>query len=171
MPIWVNILLTIVIILINIVLCSIFYFLASNNYPQNDLAFPVSGYYNFLYKNEKSIYAICLGFLIILICTFKKDASLNAIFNNRVCSLFNRIGYGYLAAIELVTYLLYCLGELEVELNALNIFYTTWGLIFVLTVIGVLIVIVFEIPMRIICKQLLKMKFADEEIDKIENIL
>ena len=170
-------LLTFVISLVIIILCSIFLIFVNINNDEIEkevykyLKFDVKWYHNFFYKNEKSIFAVCIGFLIILICTFKKDASLNAIFNNRVCSLFNRIGYGYLAAIELVTYLLYCLGELEVELNALNIFYTTWGLIFVLTVIGVLIVIVFEIPMRIICKQLLKMKFADEEIDKIENIL
>ena len=165
-----NIFLTFIISLMIIALFLTFWIFV-NIESNNMMVFDIEWYHNFFYKNEKSIFAICVGFFIILIYTFKKDVSSNVFFNNRVFTMFNRIGYGYYAVIELVIYLLYCLGEFEVQLNALNYFYINCGLIFVLSIIGVQVVIVFEIPCRIICKELLKLKSVDEEEeDNIDSI-
>ena len=169
-PIWFNVLLTILLLLIYILLFSSFWILVVSHSQANyfsRLTFNINKTYNYLYLYEKSIFAVCSGFLIIISYSFKKDFSLNTIFNNRIFSLLNRVGYGYYAIIELIIYLLYCYGELEVQLNSLNIFYITCGVIFVLTGISIYNIILFEVPWRIICKKSLKLKSADIEINNI----
>ena len=166
-----NIILIVIFSLISISLFSTFwiltYFYVGKNHELTFDLNSLNSYLTFSFRNEKNIFAICSVFLIILICCFKKDDSLNIVFSNRVVSLFNRIGYSYYASLEFFIYLFYCLGNLDVQLNAFNIFYITCGFIFLLTFINVFNVVIFEIPWRAICKKSFKLEPVEKEIDNI----
>ena len=101
---------------------------------------------NSLYLNEKTCFAIVFGLMVTILYTFKNEAIIKAICNNIIVILFNRIGYGYYALIEIMINYIYCFIQLEVQLNATNILFLLYGIIFYIMFINLFLVTIIEIP-------------------------
>ena len=122
---------------------------------------------NSLYLNEKTCFAIVFGLMVTILYTFKNEAIIKAICNNIIVILFNRIGYGYYALIEIMINYIYCFIQLEVQLNAANILFLLYGIIFYIMFLNLFLVTIIEIPAKILIKQLFGLKTKDKRILKI----
>ena len=113
---------------------------------------------NFLYLNEKKIFIIFFGLMLIILYTFKNESFIKGISYSMINILFNRIGYGYFALIEDSINYFNCLIELEILLNSLNIFFMTIGMIFQNIILNILFVLVIEIPAKFLTKNILQIE-------------
>ena len=119
---------------------------------------------NFLYLNEKSCFALFFGIMLTIVYTFKNESIIKFFCNNIIVVLFNRIGYGYYALIEILINHIYCFIELEVQLNEANLLFLLYGIIFYIMVFNVFLVTIFEIPSKVLIKQIFELKSKEERI-------
>ena len=117
---------------------------------------------HFIYLNEKNVFALFFGLFLMVLYTFKNEAIIKGICNNIAVIVFNRIAYGYYALIEIMINYMLCFIELEVQLNATNLIFLTFGLIFYIMVLSAIILICFEIPVKFLIKKMLKLE-SDEK--------
>ena len=105
--------------------------------------------------------------MLIFLYTFRNEAIIKGLSNNIVVILFNRIGYGYYALIEIMINYIYCLIQLEVQLNTANILFLLYGIIFYIMLINFIVVALFEIPAKILIKKLFEINTKDKRITSI----
>ena len=122
---------------------------------------------HFIYLNEKNVFALFFGLFLMVLYTFKNEAIIKGFCNNIAVIVFNRIAYGYYALIEIMINYMLCFIELEVQLNATNLIFLTFGLIFYLMALSAIILICFEIPIKILIKKMLKLK-SDEKVKLLD---
>ena len=113
---------------------------------------------NFLYLNEKTIFALMFGLMLITLYIFKNESILKGFCNNIVIIFFHRIGYGYFALIEFMMHIIYCYIELEIQLNYTNVIFISVGIIFYIGFLNFFLMLFYEIPAKYLCKQLLQLK-------------
>ena len=111
---------------------------------------------HYLHINEKTIFSLVFGLMIMVLYTFKNESFIKGFTQNIVFVLFNRIGYAYYALIEIMINYMYCFIELEVQLNSTNILFVTLGVIFYLLLLNVVLIALLEIPVKILTKKMLK---------------
>jgi hypothetical protein len=109
---------------------------------------------NIWHVYEKNIFAIAFGLMLIVFYTFNSSV-FKGFCNNTFFIVFNRISVGYYSFIEILINSIYCIIELEVQLNSTNILFITCGIIFYLIVSSIFLVILYEIPVKIIIKKIL----------------
>jgi hypothetical protein len=122
---------------------------------------------NFIYLNEKSLFAIMFGLMLITLYTFKNESVLKGFCNNIFIVVLNRIGYGYYSLIEIIINQLYSFAELEIQLNPVNVIFILYGIIFFLVLNNLFLVIFYEIPAKILKKQILQLKSEQNRKSKI----
>ena len=122
---------------------------------------------NFIYLNEKSVFAIMFGLMLITLYTFKNESVLKGFCNNIFIVVLNRIGYGYYSLIETFINHLYSFAELEIQLNPVNILFILYGIIFFLVLNNLFLVVLYEIPAKILTKQILQLKSEQNNKNKI----
>ena len=122
---------------------------------------------NFIYLNEKSLFAIMFGLMLITLYTFKNESVLKGFCNNIFIVVLNRIGYGYYSLIEIIINQLYSFAELEIQLNPVNVIFILYGIIFFLVLNNLFLVIFYEIPAKILTKQILQLKSEQNSKSKI----
>ena len=154
--------------LIQIILSVSFYIYAQNGlkniieYIQSEdksnLYYKYNWFDNLIYLNEKKIFIIFFGLMLIILYTFKNESFIKGICYNMIIILFNRIGYGYYALLETTINNFYCFLQLEILLNTLNIFFITLGMIFQNFIYNIVIILLFEIPTKFITKNILQIK-------------
>jgi peptidoglycan/LPS O-acetylase OafA/YrhL len=122
---------------------------------------------HFIYLNEKNAFGLAFGLFLMVLYTFKNEAIIKGICNNIAVIVFNRISYGYYALIEIMINYMLCFIELQVQLNATNIIFLTFGLIFYIMALNIVLIVCFEIPVKILIKKMLKLK-SDEKVKLLD---
>ena len=162
MKFWVKILIIVLTIVFQIALSFSFFLYSTSDFSSYIKTKKMNLFDHFLHLNEKNIFSLIFGIMITILYTFKNEPFIKGITNNIIIILFNRVGYGYYALIEIMINYMYCYIELEIQLNSINILFVTLGIIFYILILNILFIILFEIPAKILMKKLLK-KEADEK--------
>ena len=116
---------------------------------------------NSLYLNEKTIFAFVFGLMIIIFYIFKNESVFKGFCNNAFTILLNRIGFGYYSLLEIIINYIYCFAELEVQLNYVNFIFITTGIIFYILIFNIILYVLYEIPVKILIKNMLHIKVEE----------
>ena len=162
----VNLLICIITIIFQVLLSFSFFFYTERSLVQK-IEKELDEIDNFIYLNEKSVFAIMFGLMLITLYTFKNESVLKGFCNNIFIVVLNRIGYGYYSLIETFINHLYSFAELEIQLNPVNILFILYGIIFFLVLNNLFLVVLYEIPAKILTKQILQLKSEQNNKDKI----
>jgi len=162
-----NLLIYALTIFIQVILSLSFFFYTKHSLVENLDKIKLDHIDNFIYLNEKSVFAIMFGLMLIALYTFKNESVLKGFCNNIFIVVLNRIGYGYYSLIETIINQLYSFAELEIQLNPTNIIYILYGIIFFLILNNVVLVLLYEIPAKILTKQILQLKCEQNNKNKI----
>ena len=154
----INLLIYALTIIIQVILSLSFFFYTKRSLVENLDKKQLDYIDNFIYLNEKSVFAIMFGLMLITLYTFKNESVLKGFCNNIFIVVLNRIGYGYYSLIENIINQLYSFSELEIQLNPTNIINILYGIIFILIFDNVILVLLYEIPAKILTKQILQLK-------------
>ena len=146
-----------------IIACS-FYFYSGKDFNFDLKKKKMNAFDRFLLLNEKSIFALLFGLLITIFYTFKNELIIKGFCNNIIVVLFNRVGYGYYAFIEIMVNYMYCFIELEIQLNSTFILFMTFGIIFYILVLNIILVAFFEVPAKFLTKKMLQYKTDEKKI-------
>ena len=163
----INLLIYALTIIIQVILSISFFFYTKRSLVENLDEKKLDNIDNFIYLNEKSVFAIMFGLMLITLYTFKNESVLKGFCNNIFIVVLNRIGYGYYSIIETIINQLYSFAELEIQLNPTNIIYILYGIIFFLILDNVILVLLYEIPAKILTKQILQLKCEQNNKNKI----
>jgi hypothetical protein len=162
----VNLLICVLTIIIQVILSFSFFFYTEHSLVDN-IDKKLHSIDNFIYLNEKSVFAIMFGLMLITLYTFKNESVLKGFCNNIFIVVLNRIGYGYYSLIETLINHLYSFGELEIQLNPVNVIFILYGIIFFLVLNNILLVLLYEIPAKILTRQILQIKSEQNNKNKI----
>ena len=146
-----------------IISCS-FFFYSKRDFKFDLKNMEMNSFDRFLLLNEKSILALLLGLAITILYTFKNESIIKGFCNNIIVVLFNRVGYGYYAFIEIMVNYMFCYIELEIQLNSTNILFMTFGIIFYILVLNIILVACFEVPAKFLTKKMLQYKTDEKKI-------
>ena len=167
---WVKLLIILITIIVQLLLSLIFLFYSKsdlNSMLEKENIMKMNHFDDFIYLNEKSVFALVFGLFLIVLYTFKNEAIVKGFCNNIAIIVFNRIAYGYYALIEIMINYMYCFIELEFQLNTTNIIFLTFGIIFYIMTLNIILIVCFEIPVKILTKKLLKLK-SDEKVKLLD---
>ena len=161
-----NLLICALTIIIQFILSFSFFFYTKYSLAQN-IKKQLNAIDNFIYLNEKSIFAIMFGLMLIILYTFKNESILKGFCNNIFIVVLNRIGYGYYSLIETLINQLYSFSEIQIQLDPTNVIFFLYGIIFFLVLDNLFLVLLYEIPAKILTKQILQLKSEQNDKNKI----
>ena len=140
---------------IQILLClsfSIYLFFYDN--PDKKLDFTFNYYFTFLYIYEKKFFIMAFFVNLIMVLVSYKENILKDIFNSGWFLLISRIGFVFLSTSDSITYLFYAIYDIQVNMNFNNLFLISIGLFCINFILALFLVILFEIPFRVIYKKI-----------------
>lgn len=109
---------------------------------------------NFVDINEKKIVIFSFCLMILLILVFPKDTLFKSIYEINWFGSVSRVGFAYFCSMDTTIYIFYCLYHLELKLGYVNVLCVTIGLIIFIGLINILVVILIELPVRMIIKRI-----------------
>ena len=92
--------------------------------------------------------------MILLILVFPKDTLFKSIYEINWFGSVSRVGFAYFCSMDTTIYIFYCLYHLELKLGYVNVLCVTIGLIIFIGLINILVVILIELPVRMIIKRI-----------------
>ena len=98
-PNWVNILIIVLTVGIQLLLCISFIIYTNANLNYDELK-NLNGFDHYLYLNERTFFGFTFAIFITLLYTYKNESKLKEFGKNIFVIIFNRIGYGFYAIIE-----------------------------------------------------------------------
>ena len=122
--------------------------------PQNLI--DLNDFDDFLYLNEKKIFAIALGVLIIYLYNYKTESKLKNFGNNIIILTVNRLGYAFYASIESLINHFIITFQFVYSLSAPNIIFPTFGFISFILFLNLLVYPHNEFVIKILTKKILK---------------
>ena len=154
-PIWVHALIIIITIGIQVFLCIYFQLYSPPILESNNLEY-LNDFVDFLYLNEKKIFALCFGILIGYLYIFKSESKLKTFGNNKIIITVNRLGYGFYASIESFINHIIISCRYIYSISAPNIIFSTFGFIILIIFINMIAYSLNDFPIRILCKKFLR---------------
>ena len=154
---WVHILIIIITVGIQILLSFSFVIYIENAMNHNDLQ-NLGKFDEFLYLNEKTIFALALITLITHLYSYKNESKIKEFGNNILIIVFNRLGYGFYALLEILISIMYLSFELTYSIRAQNLLFAVYGIIFILVITNLFLFITNELPIKMLLKDFLRLK-------------
>ena len=154
---WVHILIIIITFGIQLLLSFSFLFYSRNNINIENLQI-LNGFDDFIYLNEKKIFALAFGLFVTHLYIYKYESKLKEFGNDIVVISTNRIGYEFYALIETIVTTMYSSFGLNYNITAQNLLFVSYGIIFFLYFNSLVIFIAFQLPVKIIIKKILKLQ-------------
>ena len=111
---------------------------------------------------EKNVFAIFFSLLIIFLLVIDDDAPVSKLINSNFFVLFERINLEYFCCIEFIIYVNFSVFHYNLTLTHQNLFYTTIGFAIFANLITMVIIIVFELPLRKFTKDFIKNYLTNE---------
>lgn len=158
--------LTVIIILIiiqSLLSCS-FYFLCHtlDTLASDGLNFTHSSLLALYDKYEKILFIISYTMMILFITIYPNDTLFKQVYSCNIFSIFSRVGFSYFCSMDTMIYMFYSLCKIELHLSYLNLLIMTIGLVFILSFVNGIIVMLIELPIKIIIK-LIKRRTIDTQ--------
>ena len=108
--------------------------------------------------NEKTIFALALITLITHLYSYKNESKIKEFGNNILIIVFNRLGYGFYALLEILISIMYLSFELTYSIRAQNLLFAVYGIIFILVITNLFLFITNELPIKMLLKDFLRLK-------------
>lgn len=122
---------------------------------KNDkINFKINFWVNLYVIYEKKIFLIVFMIMLLSIITYPKDTLFKYFYSSNIFSALSRVGFCYLCSMDSLVYLFYCFYHVELHFNYQNLFYVTFGLIILLGLMNIGVLILIEIPIRMIIKMI-----------------
>ena len=122
---------------------------------------------------EKKIFLIFFLIMILLIVTYPKDTLFKYCYSSTFFSAFSRVGFSYLCSLDSLVYLFYCFYHVDLHFNYQNLFYVTFGLVVLIGLFNIGIVILLELPIRMMFKMIKRkcesVDTSKEEMEEYDN--
>ena len=151
--------------LLGIFLMSITFYLIQKYFPDNNeklsinrkikkLKYPeISGTiikYIFLY--EKNACGIFFFILLLMFIVYPQNSNLVKFSQLKFFILFDRINFSFYCTYSFLVYAAFCIFYVEFKINFINVFLNSLGIFILSIVINVIIVCIFELPIRMYIK-------------------
>jgi hypothetical protein len=139
-------------------LCFNFYmFLLINRSNDKPFSVPFNFLEKFLFMYERKIFNICLMILLLSLVGFKNNFIRHLLSFNIFIS-FDKFSMCFLQWVDGLAYLLFGLAKFNLFMNIYNLFMLSMGLFIFLYALSTFMVILLEVPLRIIMKNYLRKK-------------
>ena len=115
-------------------------------------------YFTFIYERK----FLCF-FFVLMVLSFlihPKASLVKHLVHSNLFVPLNRISFSYMGAADSIVYSFYSIYNVQIYINYQNMFFTTMGLIFMITTLSTIFTVLFELPMRIIFKSLSRKKIV-----------
>ena len=155
---WVNILIIIITIVIQVLLCNTFYFYTKNDFKNNFKNIQLTGFDNYLFLNEKTYFSLAFGIFITNLYTYRNEPKLVKFGNNIFIIFFHRNGYAFYALIEIMTNMVYSILEINYSMTNYNLLNITFGFIFQTTLFCLIYNVLIFIPIKSLVNKCLSAK-------------
>ena len=162
-PNWVNILIIVLTVGIQLLLCISFIIYTNANLNYDELK-NLNGFDHYLYLNERTFFSFTFAIFITLLYTYKNESKLKEFGKNIFVILFNRIGYGFYAIIEAFVDIIFAYFKFVYSLNVPNFIFSTFGIIFFLAINNLFLFVLNELPMKMLIKKLQDNSKKEEKI-------
>ena len=154
-PNWLHALIITITVSIQALLSISFQIYNGFNLQPNNLQ-ELSEFDDFLYLNEKKIFALAFGILITYLYNFKSESKLKNFGNNIIIITANRLGYAFYAIIESLINHCIITFRFVYSISAPTIIFSTFGFITFIIFINLLAYPHNEFPLKMLTKKLLK---------------
>jgi len=154
-PTWVHALIITITISIQALLSMSFQIYNKFNLDPKNLK-DLNDFDDFLYLNEKKIFALALGILITFLYNFKSESKLKNFGNNILIITINRLGYAFYSSIESLINHFIITFKFAYSISAPNIIFSTFGFISFIIFLNLLIYPYNEFSIKTLTKKLLK---------------
>lgn len=140
-------------------------FLAVYGEKENDLKIIFNPFLKQFYIYERRIFTIIYLIFLITLLFYPKITTLKYILTSKIFIPFNRISFAYMLILSSFIYLVYSMYDIQIYMNYRNIFFINISLIILIYIGALSNAILFEVPIRIIWKNVLRIG----ETKKIKN--
>ena len=120
------------------------------------------GFIKFIFLYEKNLCCIFFFIILLMIIVIPADNPLIKFFNLNFFVLFDRIGFSIFCTHNFFVIASFCVFYLDFKINVTNIVLTSFGQFILLTIVNVLVVCSFELPLRILIKNLMNKNIINE---------
>ena len=120
------------------------------------------GFIKFIFFYEKNLCCIFFFIFLLMLIVFPNDSVLIKFFNLNFFVIFDRIGFSIFCTHNFFIIASFCVFYLDFKINITNIVLTSFGQFILFTVVNVLVVCSFELPLRILIKNLWNKNITEE---------
>ena len=106
----------------------------------------------FLFLYEKNLCGIFFFIFLIVVIVYPHNTNMMKFFQLNFFILFDRINYSFYCSYNYFVYAAFCVFYVDFKITYINLFLNSLGLFILLIVINVLIVCIFELPLRMFIK-------------------
>ena len=138
-------------IIIKVFLC--FTYTINFAFINNGILIPFNSFYTFLFYYEKKIFQLSYLIFMLLFLISVKSQFLKSLLWSNWTKFISRLGFVFLSNVHSFTYLFYSIYDIEFFMNLKNLFLFSIGLFVCNLFASLVIVILFEIPLRILYKK------------------
>jgi hypothetical protein len=110
----------------------------------------------FFYIYERKIFLFFFVLMILILLLYPKVTSLKHFVQSTLFIPFSRINFACLCILDTCVYLFYSAFNIEIFLNLQNLFLISVGLTVYISTLGTILWMLFELPFRIIYKNIVK---------------
>jgi hypothetical protein len=123
-----------------------------------------------IYYWDKLLNVFLFSFFILLISVIQKKFLLIKILKSNFFILVSRTGFVVTCAYQSMTFIFFCLFQLRIKNAFFIIFYVAIGFYILIIIFSFIITIFFELPLRIIIKNIVK-SLENDENDVISKLI
>lgn len=137
---------------------------------QNQLSFCFDQVMNIIDYYDKIIISLCFSFIVLFLLVLPDDSAVKHLIISKLFIPFSRINTAFFYLIEIIIYGVYSFFILQLSLSYSNLIIISFGLLFIVIIICFLVTIMFELPIRILIKFLLRKRISLGSFIKGEEI-
>ena len=148
-------------IIIMFLLSTTYYFIRRNTSEgetqiENKLVVNFGTFITFIYKSEKMLFAVAFCVFLLFLFLHFKEGTFKHICKSGIVMPFNRSAFVFYCISDMVIYFSYCVFTFKLSLTYQNLTFLTIGLLIIISIIGFIFTVMFELPLRIMVKYFMR---------------
>ena len=124
----------------------------------------IDGFPLFVFKYEKHFFMIVYFFMLTIMITLPKGGALRNFLGSEIFILISRLGFILTCACYMATYMAFLFFSIKVKLYVPAFMVISFGNFLLFLIICICLFSIFEMPLRILTKKLLRLKIKKESI-------
>ena len=116
----------------------------------------------FIFLYEKNLCCIFFFISVLIFIVYPSNTNLIKFSQINFFIIFERISFSYFCSFSYLTYATFCVFYLDIKINYINVFLNSLGLFMLFTGINIIIVVLFELPIRMLIKSLMNKNVEKE---------